>query len=60
MDSIDSVDAANLVRRIEDQTSRFAAGQALALRDKWIYENDLGTLQMSKEIRAILGKAQVP
>jgi hypothetical protein len=60
MDRIYKVDAENLVRRIENQTSPFAGEQALALRDKWFLENGLGTLQISQEVRTILEAARDP
>lgn len=59
MDSIIKVDAESVVRRIEDRTSPFAAEEALALRDKWLFENDLGALQISQEVRAILEAARI-
>ena len=60
MERIYKVDADSLVRSIENQANPFEGEQALALRDKWFLENDLGTLWISQEVRAILEAARVP
>ena len=60
MERIYKVDADSLVRSIENRANPFEGEQALALRDKWFLENDLGTLQISREVRAILEAARVP
>jgi hypothetical protein len=60
MERIYKVDADSLVRSIENQANPFEGQQALALRDKWLLENDLGILWVSQEVRAILEAARVP
>jgi hypothetical protein len=60
MERIYKVHADSLVRSIENQANPFEGEQALALRDKWLLENDLGTLWISQEVRAILEAARVP
>jgi len=57
MNYIEISEAEKLVRSIRDCSNPAAACEALALRNKWLLENDLGTLHMTTAVRRLLDMA---
>lgn len=46
--------AKSVIQAILDSSNPQASSEALAIRDKWLLENDRGILQMTPEIRSLL------
>ena len=58
MDHVEMSEAEKLVRIIRDPNNPYAASEAIGLRDKWLFENDVGTLQMAADVCLLLESAE--
>jgi len=58
MDRVEMSEAEKLVRIIRDPNNPHAASEAIALRDKWLIEHDIGALQMASDVRLFLESAE--
>lgn len=57
MDRVEMSEAEKLVRVIRDPNNPHASSEAIALRDKWLIEHDIGVLQMAADVRLLLESA---
>lgn len=59
METVEMSEALKLVRCIRDQANPQAASEALGMRDKWLFESDIGVLHFGAEVRALLENALI-
>jgi len=54
MIKIDLPTAQTLIQAIQNKNSPIQGSDAIAVRDKWLIEHDLGLVQMTKQVRSLL------
>lgn len=59
MDYVDKSVAQQLVQAVNDRVNPLTALEAAVIRDRWLFENDLGALGMSPDAREILEKSRL-
>ena len=47
-------EAEKLIKIIQDENNPLASSVALGIRDKWLYENSLGIINFSPEVKHML------